>query len=412
MLSLRIALRYLFSRSRLHAVNYVTGVSTLAVAVVAMALVCVLSVYNGYVELILAGTERTDADLLLRPTDGAVLDLRNYPQYKQAIAHTGAQSIVKQLRTKGLLQTQAGQWVVEVLGVNSTFASVYAMEYQLLSGEALSTRLRTYSLEDSLMPITLGAGLPLLLDSLRTDSEDTPQLLFPKRRGFINPISPASAFNAAAVSVVGQYPPLSLETDHSVYVPLEGLQALLDYDAEELSALALAYPEGWNLGQAQQSLQRTFGPTVQVLDRSEQHPELSYLIRMEKVMTYLILLFILLLASFNVASSLTMLLIEKRQDYQILYALGATAGQVRRIFASVGLLIALIGSVGGMCIGLILTWLQQQYGLISTGMGLAEQALPVRVDTIDILLTFASVSAISYLISLYPIHFFVRSAKG
>ena len=129
-------------------------------------------------------------------------------------------------------------------------------------------------------------------------------------------------------------------------------------------------------------------------------------------MTYLILLFILLLASLNVASSLTMLLLEKRSDYAILYALGASQRMVGSIFRSVGLLIALIGSSLGLVLGLVVSLLQQYFGIISTGAGLSAQALPVKILPLDLLLAFVSVSAISYLISLYPIHFFVRQRKG
>lgn len=413
MLSLRIALRYLFSRSRLHAVNYVTGVSTLAVAIVAMALVCVLSVYNGYVELILAGTERTDAELLVRARSGGVFDLNKYPQWPKLLRETGARSCVRLLYSKGLLRADERQWVVEVQGVDRHFGEVYTMEQQLFSGRALSSALRHYSSADSLLPITIGAGLPLFSDSTARGAEPAEvTLLFPKRRGFINPLNPASSFSGMPVEVIGQYPPMSLETDHTIYVPLEGLQLLLDYERDELSALALRYPKGTDLEAVRERLAEGLGSELVVQDREEQHPELSYLIRMEKVMTYLILLFILLLASLNVASSLTMLLLEKRSDYAILYALGASQRMVGSIFRNVGLLIALIGSSLGLVLGLFVSLLQQYFGIISTGAGLSAQALPVKILPLDLVLAFVSVSAISYLISLYPIHFFVRQRKG
>ena len=403
MLSLRIALRYLFSRSRLHAVNYVTGVSTLAVAIVAMALVCVLSVYNGYVELILAGTERTDAELLVRARSGGVFDLSKYPQWPKLLRETGARSCVRLLYSKGLLRADERQWVVEVQGVDCHFGEVYTMEQQLFSGRALSSALRGYSSADSVLPITIGAGLPLLTDSTARGAEPAEvTLLFPKRRGFINPLNPASSFSGMPVEVIGQYSPMSLETDHTIYVPLEGLQLLLDYERDELSALEAV----------RERLAEGLGSELVVQDREEQHPELSYLIRMEKVMTYLILLFILLLASLNVASSLTMLLLEKRSDYAILYALGASQRMVGSIFRSFGLLIALIGSSLGLVLGLVVSLLQQYFGIISTGAGLSAQALPVKILPLDLVLAFVSVSAISYLISLYPIHFFVRQRKG
>ena len=129
MLSFRIALRYLISRTRLHAVNYVTAISAVAIAVVAMALVCVLSVYNGYVTMILAGTEQIDADILLRTQEGKTFRLADYPDYRKQLSQLGAKAIALRLESKALLRSGQQQWVVDAVGIDSAFSSVYPLAH-------------------------------------------------------------------------------------------------------------------------------------------------------------------------------------------------------------------------------------------------------------------------------------------
>jgi len=189
---------------------------------------------------------------------------------------------------------------------------------------------------------------------------------------------------------------------------LVDLQDVLDYEESEVSALGIHLRSGVKTSDFKQQVKALYGDRLTALDREEQHPDLSYLIRMEKVMTYLILLFILLLAAFNVASSLAMLLIEKQDDSRIFTALGAPPGFPQQVFRRVGLLIALTGTSVGMLLGWILCLLQARFGIIRSGSGIEAMALPVDVRPLDMLLIFVSVTALSFLISLYPTRFFRR----
>ena len=409
MLSFRLALRYLFSKTRLHAVNYVTAVSALALAVVSMALVCVLSVYNGYVELILEGTEQTDAELLLRPSEGTILNLAKLPQLESSLKSAGVASYTLLLESKGLLRAHDQQWVVDVLGIDHHFPKVFAMADSIASGKVLTEAETGLPSEGDTIPVNIGAGINLsLASSHRSSPAPDTELLFPRRLGFINPLAPSSAFTSLSVQVVGQYASLSLETDHTLYLPLPALRSALDYSPNEVSAIGLRFPSGANLSSIQAKLSKDLGSSIRVLSREEQHPDLSYLIRMEKVMTYLILLFILLLAAFNVASSLTMLLLEKQEDTRILTSLGAKPSMVGAIFRRVGFLISVLGSASGLVLGLIVCVLQQKFGLITAGVGLSLQPLPIAIHWDDLVLTFLTVTLISYLISLYPTRLFLR----
>ena len=409
MLSLSIALRYLFSRTRLHAVNYVTALSAIAIAVVAMALVAVVGVYNGYVAMILDATAQVDADIVLKDAAGAVFDLHDLPDYRRQLIQSGAEAITLRLESKGLLRVGEQQWVVDAIGVDSTFAAVYPMAR---AAEVPTLHTATTFTDGEGIPITpiqIGASIQLPPDSSRREQAGaTAEVLFPKRLGFTNPLAPASSFQSIEAQVIGQYAPVSQEMDAAVYLPLSRLQEALDYGASQVSSIGIHLRQGISTSDFKRQVQELYGDKLKALDREEQHPDLSYLIRMEKVMTYLILLFILLLAAFNVASSLAMLLIEKEEDSRIFTALGAPPRFTQQVFRRVGLLIALTGTSIGMLLGWGLCLLQAQFGLVRSGSGMDAIALPVDVRPLDMLVIFISVTALSFLISLYPTRFFRR----
>lgn len=409
MLSLSIALRYLFSRTRLHAVNYVTALSAIAIAIVAMALVAVVGVYNGYVAMILDATAQVDADIVLKDAAGAVFDLHNLPDYRRQLTHAGAEAITLRLESKGLLRVGEQQWVVDAIGVDSTFAAVYPMARAAEVPTLHTAATFTDGEGIPITPIQIGASIQLPPDSSRSEQAGaTAEVLFPKRLGFTNPLAPASSFQSIEAQVIGQYAPVSQEIDAAVYLPLSRLQEALDYGASQVSSIGIHLRQGISTSDFKRQVQELYSDKLKALDREEQHPDLSYLIRMEKVMTYLILLFILLLAAFNVASSLAMLLIEKEEDSRIFTALGAAPRFTQQVFRRVGLLIALTGTSIGMLLGWGLCLLQAQFGLVRSGSGMDAIALPVDVRPLDMLVIFISVTALSFLISLYPTRFFRR----
>ena len=409
MLSLSLALRYLFSRTRLHAVNYVTALSAIAIAVVAMALVAVVGVYNGYVAMILDATAQVDADIVLKDAAGAVFDLHDLPDYRRQLTQAGAEAITLRLESKGLLRVGEQQWVVDAIGVDSTFAAVYPMARAAEVPTLHTAATFTDGEGIPITPIQIGASIQLPPDSSRREQAGaTAEVLFPKRLGFTNPLAPASSFQSIEAQVIGQYAPVSQEMDAAVYLPLSRLQEALDYGASQVSSIGIHLRQGISTSDFKRQVQELYGDKLKALDREEQHPDLSYLIRMEKVMTYLILLFILLLAAFNVASSLAMLLIEKEEDSRIFTALGAPPRFTQQVFRRVGLLIALTGTSIGMLLGWGLCLLQAQFGLVRSGSGMDAIALPVDVRPLDMLVIFISVTALSFLISLYPTRFFRR----
>ncbi|KGN71506.1 FtsX-like permease family protein [Porphyromonas sp. COT-239 OH1446] len=403
-LSVLFGLRYLFSRSSINAINWVSGISALAIGIVSMALVCVLSVYNGYVQLILEGTEHTDPDLLIRPAQGQTLSLTRDPRISQALAQPQVKGHGAVLRSKGLLSSGARQWVVEVVGIAPGYLEVVDLSEGLSHGQ-----FDWLIGSEAKVNVPLCFGAYLLFGGADVEDEEELQLVFPRRKGLINPLSPASAFVREPARVMAGLKPLREDIDHTIYLPLERLQRMLAYDADEASAIALSLEEGASLEQTKRSLSELLGTDYRVLDRAEQHPELSYLIRMEKVITYAVLLFILLLAASNMASSLAMLVIEKRGDIATLYALGASASQVAGIFRSTGLLISLSGTLLGTLLGLLLCWIQLEWEPLMSGTGLGMMPFPIQVQLEDILLILLASVVVSLLISSFPVRLTRRS---
>lgn len=396
-LSLFIGLRYLFSRSRINAINWVSGISAVAIGVVTMALVCVLSVYNGYVGLILEGTEQMDPDLVIAPRLGQTMTLTRGGELDKALAREDIVAhSAKILTSKGLLRLRGHEWIADIVGIDASYPSIVD-----LGSDFPSDAFTQYgSRSEESIPLVLGAYLAY--SGAYNSPADSLQLIFPKRQGLINPLSPASSFIMGQTHTQGSLMPMREDIDNSAYIPLEALQRLLGYEQGEVSRVAVTVAQGVSIDKAREQLQAALGESYQVLDRAAQHPELSYLIRMERVITYVVLLFVLVLAACNMASSLAMLIIEKRGDISTLYALGATEAQVGCIFRATGLMISLAGTLTGLVLGLLLCWGQQKWEFLSSGTGLGRMAFPVEVKPSDILIILASSVVVSMLVSIFP----------
>lgn len=395
--SLFIGLRYLFSRSRINAINWVSGISAVAIGVVTMALVCVLSVYNGYVRLILEGTEQVDPDLMIVPSRGQTMKIEPKGILEQTLAQQSFISgSTRLLSSKGLLRLLGREWTADIIGIEANHWSITDNNYDI----SLKPFERYFPSSEADIPIVLGAYLAY--SGAYNSASDSLQLIFPKRQGLINPLSPASSFIIGQTYTHETLMPMREDIDNSAYIPLRALQSLLGYSPEEVSAIAVKVSEKASIDEARSYIQKTLGEEYQVLDRSSQHPELSYLIKMERVITYVVLLFVLILAACNMASSLAMLIMEKRGDITTLYALGTSQPQICWIFRVTGMMISLIGTMTGLVLGLFLCWGQQQWEFLYSGTGLGQMPFPVEIKASDILIILLSSVVVSMLVSVFP----------
>ena len=179
----------------------------------------------------------------------------------------------------------------------------------------------------------------------------------------------------------------------------------------EVSSMAIRLRQGADTQSAKQHIQQQVGPHYRVLDRYEQQEDVFRIMKVEKLMAYLFLTFILFIASFNIIASLSMLIIDKRDDIQTLRDLGAQETTIRRIFLTEGRLISLAGAVIGILVGLLLCWIQMQFGLIRLGEEAGTfiiDAYPVSVHPVDILVTLVTVVAVSFAACWYPVRYLSR----
>ncbi|MDY6121857.1 MAG: FtsX-like permease family protein [Porphyromonas sp.] len=402
-LPLFFAWRYLFSRKSLNAVNIVSAISAVAVAVVSMALLLVLSIYNGYGELILSQTSPIDPDLLIERTDK-----RSFPFPPQLKSHiVDGKSVLQcteMLQESCVIRSGSAQVVATAIGVENNFASTSEIENSIISG---SFRLRQTG--DSCMYYNLGMGVASSLN-LGTESEPVVNIYFPKRVGLINPLAPASAILSGGGVVSSVFETGQEGYDFAVFVPIEQMRDLLQYDKTEVTSVALRLNSAADVAQAAKRIGHILGDEYQVKDRYAQYPEVARIVAMEKWVTFLILLFILLLALFNVVSSLAMLLIEKKRDIEVLRSLGMRHETIMQIFILEGMSVTLLGAISGLIVGAILAFLQQRYDFIRIGSGPLEQGYPVDLQAGDVLLSLVVIVLLSWICTYYAVRVFLKKS--
>ncbi len=401
-IALSFAYRYIFSRSRLGAANWVCVLSAVAIALVSMALLIVLSVYNGYVTLLLEGNEKLTPELVLSPQTGNSLSLSD-DSLKNFLALPEIASYSLQIKERGILKTRTSEELVEVWGFPKGQKELKGLKDLVTEGSLPEFREKSDVMEASVgFALAVENAISPYRAEEGSQSSSPYSLVFPKRKGLINPLAPATAFRSREVAVVGIMEPLREDFDRTVFVELSALQGLLGYKAKEGKSLMLALNK--EMGDTEElisKLRKQLSEKYQLLNREEQQAELTFLIKMEGFMVYLVMSFILLLATFNLANGLSMLVIEKRSELDILTALGMTKQKQEQIFSLSALLVSSLGLVFGLMLGLIFCYLQLEFGFLRAGEGLMSQAFPITIKTRDILLILASNFLISLAITLF-----------
>ncbi|MBO4611751.1 MAG: ABC transporter permease [Bacteroidaceae bacterium] len=396
-----IAWRYLFSRKSHHAINIISGISACGVAIAAMAMVCTLSVFNGFQGLVSDLFTDFDPELKIVLSQGRILSA-NDTAVKQLRQRKDVEALTLCLEDQALVVRDGKQIVVTVKGVDDTFSQQMNLPHLLYPEMDGDVTLHADVLEYAIPGIQLAMQL-----GLRPDFEPSLLLYAPKRGERVNMANPMGSFNADELMSTGYVFQVKQAKYDANYVitSLDFAQRLFDQQGR-ISQIELKLKPGTSMRQAKRDISKQLGDRFQVLDRYEQQEDVFRIMKIEKLIAYLFLTFILLVASFNIVGSLTMLMIDKRDDIQTLRNLGATPGDVRRVFILEGNLISLLGALLGILIGVGLCWMQQQYGLISMGRSEGSfivEAYPVLVRLWDILLVFVTVLLVSALVVWYPV---------
>ena len=403
-LPLHIARRYLFSRKSHNAINIVSLVSVLGVAVAVAALVCVLSVYNGFQKLLGDMYSSFDPQIKIKVVEGKTFTTRT-ADFDAIRKDPSVSVFCETLEENALVQYKNAQTSATIKGVSDNFGELTRIEKLMFAGH--------FTLKDANFNYaTIGVGLAGILGT-GGSFIDPITINAPKRVGTINLANPAASFTTADILVSGTFGINQPDYDNSLMlVPLTFARGLFEY-TDEVSAVEIRLKDGASPENSIGRFSKILGKAYSVQGIAEQKADFYRINRIEKWMTYLILSFILLIALFNVIGSLSMLILEKKKDATTLSQLGASQQTIRRIFLLEGWLIAMSGAFLGIILGSVLCLLQQHYGLLKLGGGgnFIVDAYPVRLLFKDVLLIVGTVMLISIPSTWWPVQAYVRKSE-
>ncbi|GAA4302478.1 ABC transporter permease [Compostibacter hankyongensis] len=392
---LQFASRYFIAKKSTQAINIISWVSMIAIAVGAAALIIVLSVFNGFEDLVKSLYSSFYPALKVSPVEGKTI-LVPPDTLRQLHAVPGIKDIAEVLEEKAVLQYNNGGEVIAVLkGVQRNYRDVSGIAQRIVRGEYNTGRT-----DAPTAVVGVGVEAALGIDVKRSF---IPLAIYMPDRHVRQFLSPEQALKRGQIYPVGAFAIQQDFDDHYVITNLDYLRSLLDLKPGEVSALEISLKIPEDMDAVKQRVQQLLGSRYQVQTRYEQNRSLYNVMEVEKWAVYAILSFILIIAAFNMIGSLSMLVIEKEKDITILKAMGMRNSGVRRIFLAEGMLIALVGAAIGIFIALALCLLQQHFGLIRIpGDSFVVQAYPVSMQGSDFILVSVTILVIALLASWYP----------
>lgn len=395
-----IARRYLFSKKSHNAINVISAISVCGVALATLALVCTLSVFNGFQDLVTTFFTAFDPQLKITAVRGKVFDGQD-KRVLQLKKMSDVEVYSESLEDNVMVQYQGRQAMAVVKGVEDNFDQLTPID-SILFGRGdllLHDEVVDYAIPGIQLLSTLGSGIRFL---------DPLEIYAPRRGAKVNMVNPSTAFVTGNLFSSGLVFAVNQEKYDASYIltSIDFARRLFQYTTE-VSAINLKLKAGADTDAVKKHIQDLLGDDFLVQDRYEQQADTYRIMEIEKLISYLFLTFILMIACFNVIGSLSMLIIDKRDDVVTLRNLGASDRQIVRIFLFEGRMISFFGAFAGVVLGLLLCWLQQEYGLIALGSSgsFVVDAYPVSVHASDVLLIFITVLLIGFLSVWYPVRF-------
>lgn len=399
-----IAKRYLFSKKSHNAINVISAISVCGVALATMTLVCTLSVFNGFQDLVATFFTAFDPQLKITAVSGKVFDGEDARVLKLA-EMPEIELITRTLEDNAMVKYQDRQAMVVVKGVEDNFEQQSAID-SILYGRGnpvLHDEVADYVIPGMGLVSVLGSGVRFL---------DPLVVYAPKRGSKVNLSNPSASFVSGKLFSSGLVFAVSQEKYDMSYMltSLNFARRLFQYD-NEVSSIEVKLKDGYSVAQAKQKITALLGDEFRVQDRYQQQADTFRIMEIEKLISYFFLTFILMIACFNVIGSLSMLIIDKKQDALTLRNLGANDRLIIRIFLLEGRMISFIGAIAGILVGLLLCFVQQQFGIISLGSSAGSfviDAYPVSIHLTDIILIFLTVLLVGFLSVWYPVHYFSK----
>ncbi|MCQ2212606.1 MAG: FtsX-like permease family protein [Bacteroidaceae bacterium] len=394
-----IARRYLFSKKSHHAINIISGVSVCGVAIATAALICILSVFNGFEDMVSGLFTSFDPQLKVLPAEGKFMvadadELEALRNDKDVAVYT------ETLEDAALLMMNNRQAMATVKGVDDNFEELTSID-NILIGDGV------FDLGIDVIDYGI-PGTGLLMQLGATEDFKTPLQVYAPREGEkIDLTDPTESFNQEELFSPGvAFQVKQNKYDNNYIITSIGFARRLFERQGYVSSIELRLVDGANIGTVKERIRAMMGPEYKVLDQYEQQEDTFKIMKIEKLISYIFLTFILMVACFNIIGSLSMLIIEKKDDASTLRNLGANDKQISSIFMLEGRMISAFGAVVGLGLGLLLCYLQQTYGLVKFGNSTGSYIIhsyPCSVHAIDILVVFATVIIVGFASVWYPV---------
>lgn len=394
-----IAKRYLFSKKSRNAINVISAVSVAGVAIGTIALIVVLSVFNGFDNLIQSLFNSFDPDLKI----GSVIG-KTFPSDNEKIQMLervdGILYLTEVVEENALLRYDERQYIATIKGVGEDFVKMSGIDSMIIDGEfSLVKNGKPYAVIGQGVAVSLAVGLNFI----------SPVIFYVPRNTKLISLDPTKAFNRKYIFPSGVF---AIQQDFDskyVIVPLFFARDLLGY-TNEVSAIEIKIDPAYETSMVQENIKELLGPDFSVKNRFEQQELLYKIMKSEKWAIFLILTFILIVASFNIIGSLTMLIIEKKKDIGILRSMGTSLSVLRQIFLFEGWMISLLGAFTGLILGTFICWIQQKFEVIKLqGSGsFVIDAYPVSIEIPDLIWIFLTVLLIGYLAAWYPVRYITK----
>ena len=397
-LPLYIAKRYLFAKKKHNAINIISAISVCGVALATLAMVCTLSVFNGFHEMVEGLFTAFDAPLKITASQGKVFSKED-GRIQQIISMPEVETAMPTIEENALVQYKDKQLMVTIKGVDDTFTQItdidsilYGRQQFLLHEEGVD-----YGILGMGVASSLGTGLQFV---------DPLLVIAPKQHVRVNIANPGAAFARGYLHSPGSLFLVNQEKYDTQYIltSMDFARQLFG-SRDEVSAMELKLKQGTNERRVQARMREVLGKDFQIQNRFEQQADVFRIMEIEKFISYLFLTFILIIATFNVIGSLSMLIVDKREDAETLRNLGASNQLIERIFMFEGWLIAAYGAIAGIVVGVILCLIQHYFGIISLGNNFIVEAYPVSVHLTDVLLIFITVLAVGALSVIFPVKY-------
>ncbi|MBP5692622.1 MAG: ABC transporter permease [Bacteroidales bacterium] len=385
-----IARRYLFSKAHRNVINIISIVSAVAIGIGCMALIVILSVYNGFDKIVESSYNSYIPDYVIVPAKGKTISLSD-EKIKSALAELGTGCVFPVLEETVYVQYDVVQSIAKIKGVPPGYDTLSRLQDNIVDGD--------FELSFGELPRAVVEENLAMTLMLRPQFFTPLEIYLPSRTDDISLMMPQSSLLSEEIRPAGIIRLSSAEDKGTIYIPDSLARGLMEYEEGECSKIEIFLLDGYK---EKNAMRKALGGDYVLKDRYQQNETIYKMMKAEKFAIYMILLFVVIIISVNILASLSMLIIEKKEDIQTYQAMGMTSSSVRKSFVLHGWLICMVGAVIGIAVGLVLCWVQYRFHLIPLPGNFVIDHYPVVVKFSDVLLTLLSVAVIGFIMAYIP----------